>query len=201
MGHSFGKYESNNDAVCTKDGTETAKCIRCDATQTRIYEESALGHSFTNYINDGNSDCTHDGTETAICDNGCRTVDTRIVEGTALGHSFTDYVTIFEVTCTVNGMGNGLFGVGAPLSREQLAVILYRYAEAQGIDISDKADLSYCDDADNISTWADDACAWSIKAGLLDSTSETDNLISPKMTVTRAQAAKIFMSFDAYKNK
>ena len=99
----------------------------------------------------------------------------------------------------VNGMGNGLFGVGEPLSREQLAVILYRYAEAQRIDISDKADLSYCDDADYISTWADDACAWAVKAEVLGSTSEIDNLISPKMTVRRAQAAKIFMSFDKIK--
>jgi len=96
----------------------------------------------------------------------------------------------------VYGIGNGKFGVGRPMTREQFAVIFYRYAEKQGIDVIQKTDLSYCDDADNISTWAVDACAWAIKANLLGSTSETANLLSPKMTVTRAQAAKIFMSYD-----
>ena len=98
----------------------------------------------------------------------------------------------------VNGMGNGNFGVGQAMSREALAVILYRYAEKQGIDVSEKADLRYCDDAKDISEWAVDACAWAIKEGLLGSTSENKNTLSPKMTVSRAQAAKIFMSYDNY---
>ena len=96
----------------------------------------------------------------------------------------------------VNGIGNSEFGVGQPMTREQLAVILCRYAEKQGTDTSEKADLYYCDDTFAISDWALDACAWAVKAELLGSTSETANLLSPKMTVTRAQAAKIFMFYD-----
>jgi len=96
----------------------------------------------------------------------------------------------------VNGIGNGNFGVGQAMSREALAVILYRYAEKQGIDVSEKADLRYCDDAKDISEWAVDACAWAINEGLLGSTSESANLLAPKTAVTRAQAAKIFMSYD-----
>lgn len=99
----------------------------------------------------------------------------------------------------VKGIGDGCFGVGKALTREQLAVILYRYAEAKGMDMTKKSDLTYCNDLETISTWATDSCAWAIKAKLLGSTSETENLISPKMTVTRAQAAKIFMSFDSIK--
>ena len=97
----------------------------------------------------------------------------------------------------VNGIGKGIFGVGQPMTREQLAVILCRYAEKQGIDVSKRADTSYCDDRLEISTWALDSCAWAIKAKLLGSTSETANLLSPKMTVTRAQAARIFMKYDS----
>ncbi|MBR5514677.1 MAG: leucine-rich repeat protein [Clostridia bacterium] len=97
----------------------------------------------------------------------------------------------------VYGIGNGRFGIGQPMTREQLAVILCRYSERHGLDVSEKADVVYCDDRTDISTWALDACAWAIKAGLLGSTSETANLLSPKMTVTRAQAAKIFMRYDS----
>lgn len=97
----------------------------------------------------------------------------------------------------VNGIGNGNFGIGHPVTREVLATILYRYAQKQGIDTAKKADLAYCNDAKQISSWALDACAWAIKVNLLGSTSETSNILSPKMTVTRAQAAKIFMSYDS----
>ena len=98
----------------------------------------------------------------------------------------------------VNGTGKGRFGVGQYLTREQLAVMFFRYAEKRGENVSERADLSYCGDEAAVSDWARDACAWAIKATLLGSTSETENLLSPKMTVTRAQAAKIFMSYDAY---
>lgn len=45
-GHTFNNYLSNNDASCTKDSTETAKCEFCDATDTRIDEDSAIGHNY-----------------------------------------------------------------------------------------------------------------------------------------------------------
>ena len=46
LGHSFTKYVSNNDATCTEDGTETAKCDYCDAVDTRTDSRSALGHDW-----------------------------------------------------------------------------------------------------------------------------------------------------------
>ena len=46
-GHSFTKYESNNDATCKKDGTETAKCDHgCGETDTRTDKGSKLGHKY-----------------------------------------------------------------------------------------------------------------------------------------------------------
>ena len=44
LGHNFEKYVSNNDATCIKNGTETAKCTRCNKTNTREAKGSALGH-------------------------------------------------------------------------------------------------------------------------------------------------------------
>ena len=48
LDHSFTNYISNNDATCTQDGTETAKCDRCEETNTRTVEGSAKGHDYTN---------------------------------------------------------------------------------------------------------------------------------------------------------
>ena len=45
--HVFAEYEYNQDATCTQDGTETATCIFCTATDTRIKEGSALGHDYS----------------------------------------------------------------------------------------------------------------------------------------------------------
>ena len=49
-GHSFTNYVSNNDATCTADGTKTAKCDRCDETETIADAGSALGHNYVNGV-------------------------------------------------------------------------------------------------------------------------------------------------------
>ena len=100
--HSFTKYESNNNATCTKDGTKTAKCDRCDATDTVTDEGSALGHSFTKYESNNNATCTKDATKTAKCDR-CDATDTQPDTGSALGHSFTKYESNNDATCTKDG--------------------------------------------------------------------------------------------------
>ncbi|MBR5515254.1 MAG: hypothetical protein IKU52_03520 [Clostridia bacterium] len=82
------------------------------------------------------------------------------------------------------------------IDRESLATLFYRYAEKQGIDVSKKADMSKYSDLATISSWSGEACAWAVNAGLLSSTDTKVFTLSPKMTVTRAQAAKIFMSYD-----
>ena len=70
------------------DGTKTAKCDRCDVTDTVADPDSALGHSFTNYVSDGNATCTEDGTKTAKCDR-CEVTDTVTDTGSTLGHSYS----------------------------------------------------------------------------------------------------------------
>ncbi|MBQ8918247.1 MAG: hypothetical protein IJ044_05955 [Oscillospiraceae bacterium] len=46
LGHSFTNYASDHNATCTADGTKTAKCGRCDATETVTDTGSAKGHQF-----------------------------------------------------------------------------------------------------------------------------------------------------------
>ena len=91
LNHALDGYTYNNDATCTQDGTETAKCIRygqngCDFTHTRTALNTALKHDFQNYIDNNDATCTQDGTETAKCvrygQGGCSEEHTRTVEGT-----------------------------------------------------------------------------------------------------------------------
>ena len=112
LNHALDGYTYNNDATCTQDGTETAKCIRygqngCDFTHTRTALNTALKHDFQNYIDNNDATCTQDGTETAYCvrygQGGCSEKHTRTVEGTKLAHSFQNYVYDGNATCTQDG--------------------------------------------------------------------------------------------------
>ncbi len=89
LDHSFTNYVSNKDATCTEDGTQTAKCDRCEETKTIADEGSALDHSFTNYVSNKDATCTEDGTKTAKCDR-CEETKTVTDEGSKLGHNFVD---------------------------------------------------------------------------------------------------------------
>ncbi len=102
LGHSFTNYVADGNATCLEDGTKTAKCDRCDETDTLDDEESALGHSFTDYVSNEDATCLEDGTKTAECDR-CDETNTLDDEESALGHSFTNYVSNEDATCLEDG--------------------------------------------------------------------------------------------------
>lgn len=92
----------------------------------------------------------------------------------------------------VNGYENGLFGKDDPITREQLAAILYRYADLKGYDISDSADLSSFSDLANVSKYAVPALQWACGAGIVKG---NDGRLLPKSTGSRAEAAVMLMRF------
>ncbi|MBQ3192467.1 MAG: leucine-rich repeat protein [Oscillospiraceae bacterium] len=98
LGHSFRIYTSNNDATCTEDGTKTANCERCDATDTIRDVGSAMGHSFGDWTVTSAPTCTETGTERRDCAN-CDHFETRVVAAT--GHSYEAVAT--APTCTERG--------------------------------------------------------------------------------------------------
>lgn len=93
----------------------------------------------------------------------------------------------------VSGIGNDQFAPMQAITREQLATMLYRYTQYSRLDTSAKGDLSKFTDSDQVSSWASDAMAWAVGAGLISG--KTANVIDPTGTATRAEVATILMRF------
>lgn len=93
----------------------------------------------------------------------------------------------------VSGTTATTFAPNNAITREQMAAILYRYAQFKGYDVSVKADLSVYTDAAQVSTYATDAMAWANGAQLITGTSQT--MQTPASNATRAQVATILMRF------
>ncbi len=93
----------------------------------------------------------------------------------------------------VNGISETEFAPSGDLTREQLATVLYRYAEDQGYDGSASADLSGFPDAGDIQDYATEALSWAVAEGLLQGFE--DDSLQPQSTATRAQIATILMRF------
>ena len=96
-------------------------------------------------------------------------------------------------TGIVTGYDDGTFGPGDPLTREQLAALLWRHARWRGMDTRSGADLSAFADASAVSGYALEAVSWAVAEGLLQGRGP-DALI-PAGTVTQAEAAAVLMRF------
>lgn len=93
----------------------------------------------------------------------------------------------------VTGYGDGRFGPDDPITREQLAEILYRYARLLGMDLSIKANLTGYADYAAISAYALEALSWANGVGLMQGVGE--NRMSPGGFATRAEVATLLMRF------
>lgn len=91
------------------------------------------------------------------------------------------------------GYSESAFGPNDPITRAQLAVILYRYAGLKGYDVAARADLSAFADADKIGAWAQNALEWANAEGLVNG--RKNNLLDPQGNATRAQTAVILMRY------
>ena len=106
---------------------------------------------------------------------------------------FADAVNWAAANNIVTGYGDGTFGPDNNITREQMAAILYRYAQFKGYDVSAKGDLTAFTDGDNVSEWATDALAWCVGAKLING--RDNGTVDATGTATRAEIAQIFMNF------
>ena len=114
------------------------------------------------------------------------------------GAWYADAVTWAAENGIVGGYGGGLFGPEDNITREQLAAILYRYAQTKGYDVSVGEDtniLGYTD-ALKISEYAIPAMKWACGAGVIMGV--TKSALLPQGSATRAQVATMLMRFCEY---
>ena len=94
----------------------------------------------------------------------------------------------------VNGVSDTSYAPDNAITREQMAAILYRYAQYKGYDTSvGGMSLAEYTDADQISSYATTAMQWANENGLI--TGRTDTTLVPQGTATRAEVATILMRF------
>ena len=108
------------------------------------------------------------------------------------GTWYTDAVLWAAQNGIVNGLGENTFAPMNTLTREQLVTMLYRYAEAEGYDVSAAADLSGYPDAGKVQTYAQKAMSWAVAEGIVEG---MDGNLNPAGNATRAQIATILMRF------
>ncbi len=218
LGHTFGQWTESKAPACNVPGEETHTCEVCDATETRETVTVCPAEDFTdvdtaqwyhegvcyvlrNGLMEGkgegifapNANLTRAELVTVLY----RMAGTPSVEG--MTHPFTDVaedtwytdVVIWAYNDeVVNGISETAFAPGANITREQIATILYRYAEAEAVEEDALADFA---DADKVSDWAVEAMNWAVSVGLINGMDETT--LAPQGNATRAQIATILMRY------
>ena len=112
----------------------------------------------------------------------------------AAGAWYADAVNWAAARGIVKGYDTGAFGPEDSVTREQLAAILYRYAQVKGYDTTrgGMAVREFSDSA-SISDWAQEAMAWAVNAQVLSG--KGNGVLDPQGTATRAEVAQMLMNF------
>ena len=211
LGHHY------SEGLCTRCGNE-------DPNAPCTGGETCPGHSFTdmpaaaNWAHAGIDYCVENGLMNGIGSNRFDPAGTcsramivsilyRLEGSPAVTYSevfadvpdnswYTDGVLWAEEHDIVNGFGNGKFGPGDQITREQLSTILMRYAQYRGISTQARADLSRFPDGGKVNTWAATAAQWAVAEGMISGKGVNGTVyLQPQGSATRAESATILMRF------
>ena len=109
------------------------------------------------------------------------------------GQWYSDAVNWAAANQIVKGTSATTFAPNDSITREQMAAILYRYAQYKGYDVTKQADLSGYSDNGQVSAYAKDALAWANAAKLINGV--TNTTLAPQGNATRAQVSAILHRF------
>lgn len=109
------------------------------------------------------------------------------------GQYYSSAVAWAAANGVVEGYSDGRFGPDDPITREQMAVILSRYAQYKRYNTGARVSLSTYGDAAQVSPYALEAMQWARAEGLITGTDA--NLLLPGGNATRVQIAAILMRF------
>ena len=108
------------------------------------------------------------------------------------GQYYSSAVTWAARNNIVNGYEDGRFGPNDNVTREQIAAILFRYAEYKGYDTTLTGNVASFSDAAKVSGWANKAIGWAIGEGLMNG---DNGALRPQGNATRAEIAALLMRF------
>lgn len=114
-------------------------------------------------------------------------------EDVALNAWYTEAVRWATSEQIMRGYSDTEFGPDDPVTRQELATILFRYADYKGYDTTARADLSRYEDVNEVAEWALEAMQWVNAEGLITGTTATT--LSPTSNASRAEVAVILMRF------
>lgn len=108
----------------------------------------------------------------------------------AEGQWYTDAVNWAAEQGVVNGYPDGTFRPEAPITRQEMATMLYRLAKAEKVE-EDK--LASFPDAESVADWAKDAMNWAVSTEIVNGSTHDDkvNYLDPTATALRCQAAAV----------
>ena len=227
LGHDYGDWTTVKEADCFHTGLEERKCGRCgEIEQRETTAETCPSEAYTDldrngwyheYVDWVLKNGVMNGVGGGLFEPNGETTRAMLVmvlyrmagapDMAGRESSFTDVsadswygaaVIWASENGIVNGVGGGLFDPDASLTREQMAMMLYRFAGYLGSNTETRADLSAYGDADAVSAAAQDAMAWAVAEGLVNGRSAAE--LAPKAGATRAELATILFRFAALQN-
>ena len=112
----------------------------------------------------------------------------------AAGQYYTDAIAWGSAHGIVLGYENNRFGPDDDVTREQLAAILYRYAQYKGYDVTAGGSgvITGYEDAETVSSYAVTPMKWAVGTGVING---SENRLLPRNMATRGEAAAMFMRF------
>lgn len=114
----------------------------------------------------------------------------------AQGAWYSDAVNWAAEKGLVEGYGNGQYRPNGKLTREQIVVILYRYAGYKMADTTARTELQGFADGGTVSAWAVEAMQWAVAEGLMTGIAHGNSLsLAPQKGATRAELAALLMRF------
>ena len=193
----------NTFVVLPVEAVETVELPFTDVKETDWFYD-AVAYAYTNGLFNGTSNTTFSPNDSMtramlatvlyrMADEPAGVGENAPFTDVVMDSWYTDAVAWANENGIVSGYGNGLFGGNDSITREQLVVMLYRYAKFMKHDTAAAGDLSAFTDAGDASDWAVEALRWAYAEGLI--TGRTATTIVPQGTATRAEVATLLMRF------
>ena len=218
-GHDWSGWTITVEPDCTHEGEQTRTCGNCGETETEVLPITYANCPSKNFVDVNPNSYMHESIDFVVANgymNGTSettfeplsnltraqliTVLYRIagspeVEGTAGFSDVSENAYYYKaiVWAVANGIAkghvDGTFRPYEDISRQDLAVFFFRFAQYQEYDVSGRTDLSKYEDSSAISAYALDAVQWAVNAGLINGISSTS--LAPKTSATRGAIAVV----------